>query len=294
MSTARPVAPAAVSPRRARRVILALVGIALFLTFAALGTWQVERRAWKLALIERVQDRVHASPVPAPTADAWPEVNRADHEYLPVTARGHWLPDKAVLATAVTELGAGFWVIGALQRDDGTQVLVNRGFVPQDQRNQWLPPISVASEPATDTAAPGGPVEVTGLLRITEPGGGFLRSNDAEGGRWFSRDVAAISAALGLPRAAPFFIDAGLPDATAAAPGASGDTDTRNLAAGPWPRPGMTVIRFHNSHLVYILTWYGLALMVVVGGWYVARYERSLALAGNGSAHTSRDESSAL
>ncbi len=35
----------------------------------------------------------------------------------------------------------------------------------------------------------------------------------------------------------------------------------------------MTVIRFPNSHLVYALTWYGLALMVVGAGWYVARYE---------------------
>ena len=44
-------------------------------------------------------------------------------------------------------------------------------------------------------------------------------------------------------------------------------------SAGPWPRAGLTVIRFPNSHLVYALTWYGLALMVVGAGWYVARYE---------------------
>lgn len=230
-----------------------LVGIALFSAFAALGTWQVQRRAWKLALMERVEHRVHAAPVAAPPASQWPRVNAADHEYLAVTLQGRWLADKTVLTQAVTELGAGFWVMAPLQLDDGTQVLVNRGFVPQAQRNQWL----------TGAAQPPRPVAtVEGLLRISEPGGGFLRTNDPAQQRWHSRDVAAISQALGLPRAAPFFVDAGLPAA-----GGAPSVQT-------WPRPGMTVIRFSNSHLVYAATWYGLALMVAGAGWYVARYER--------------------
>ena len=261
------------------------MGVVLFLGFVALGTWQVERRAWKLALIERVEGRVHAPPSPVPSEATWPTVSAADFEYLPVTLQGRWLPGKTVLTTAVTELGAGFWVISALQQPDGTAVLVNRGFVPQDQRSRWLPeaPATTNSTTTTTTLPAAQAVEITGLLRMTEPGGGFLRTNDAAGGRWFSRDVAAISTALGLPRAAPFFIDAGLPAATTAAPGSSGDVDVRtaSASAGPWPREGMTVIRFHTSHLVYTLTWYGLALMVVVAGWYVARYERSLASSGN-------------
>lgn len=258
--------------------MLALAGVVLFLGFVALGTWQVERRAWKLALIERVEGRVHAPPSPIPPEAAWPTVNAADFEYLPVNVQGNWLPGKTVLTTAVAELGAGFWVISALQQADGTTVLVNRGFVPQDQRSRWLPDAPATTNSTATTLPAAEAVQITGLLRMTEPGGGFLRINDAAGGRWFSRDVAAISTALGLPRAAPFFIDAGLPAATTAAPGSSGDIDARSASAsaGPWPRTGMTVIRFHNSHLVYTLTWYGLALMVVVAGWYVARYERSL------------------
>ena len=38
---------------------------------------------------------------------------------------------------ATTALGAGYWVLTPLQMADGVQVLVNRGFVPQDQRAQW-------------------------------------------------------------------------------------------------------------------------------------------------------------
>ena len=188
--------------------MLACVGIALFLGFVALGTWQVERRAWKHALITRVEQRVHVPPQPLLPASQWPQVNAADHEYLPVTVQGRWLADKTVLTQAVTELGAGFWVMTPLQQDDGTQVLVNRGFVPQEQRVQWLatPPPSATPEP----------VSVQGLLRMAEPGGGFLRANDPAGQRWYSRDVAAIGQALQLPQVAPFFIDAGLPSAPAA------------------------------------------------------------------------------
>lgn len=251
-----PLAPGASAPRL-RQAVLALVGIALFLGFLALGTWQVQRRAWKLTLIERVEQRVHAAPIPAPSPSQWAEVNAADHEYLPVTLHGRWLGDKTVLTQAVTELGAGFWVMTPLQQDDGTQVVVNRGFVPQDQRSQWL-----ATPLPTSTGAV---ATVQGLLRMTEPGGGFLRTNDPAQQRWYSRDVAAIGQALELPHAAPFFVDAGLPGSTHSA---------RN--APEWPRAGMTVVRFHNSHLVYALTWYGLALMVAGAGWYVARYERRL------------------
>ena len=46
--------------------------------------------------------------------------------------------------------------------------------------------------------------------------------------------------------------------------------------SGPWPREGLTVVRFSNSHLVYALTWFGLALMVVGAAVVVARYERRL------------------
>ena len=43
---------------------------------------------------------------------------------------------------------------------------------------------------------------------MTEPQGGFLRSNDPAHDRWYSRDVAAIAAARGLHDVTPFFVDA--------------------------------------------------------------------------------------
>jgi surfeit locus 1 family protein len=214
--------------------LLALLGVAGLI---ALGVWQIERRAWKLALIDRVEQRIHAAPEPMPGPASWSAVNAANDEYRRVTVTGRFLHDRETLVQAVTDEGGGFWLLTPLETAGGTVVLINRGFVPPERRD---PARRHDGNPAT-------PVIITGLLRLTEPKGGFLRNNDAAADRWYSRDVEAIAAARGLPRVAPFFIDA---DAT---PGRSG-----------YPRGGLTVVKFHNSHLIYALTWFGLALMLAI------------------------------
>lgn len=246
-STARLDAETGVRRRPAALLCMAVVAVLLFAGFCALGTWQVYRRAWKLDLIARVDQRVHAPAMPAPERGRWPAVSTDTDEYRHVSLTGRYEYGKETLTQASTELGSGYWVITPLRRDDGSTVLVNRGFVPGDRRDRIAHP------------QPGEAVTVTGLLRITEPGGGFLRHNDPAANRWYSRDVQAIASARGLSDTAPYFVDA------AAAPAAAPDT---------WPRGGMTVIAFHNSHLVYAITWYALALMVAGAAFYVVRDER--------------------
>ncbi|MCX7277214.1 MAG: SURF1 family protein [Burkholderiales bacterium] len=240
---------------------LALCAAFLFVGFLALGTWQVERRVWKLDLIARVEQRVHATPTPAPGQAQWPQINATADEYRHVTLSGSYLHDKETLVQASTVQGTGFWVLTPLQLADGSLVLVNRGFVPPEAR-----------ERATRRdAEPQGNTTVTGLLRLTEPDGGFLRRNDATDGRWYSRDVQAIAASRGLAQVAPYFVDA--------------DTQPSDTAsATALPVAGLTVINFHNSHLVYALTWYTLALMVAGASWFVARVEWRLRRAAKGVA----------
>lgn len=215
-------------------VALNLAAAVVIAGLTALGVWQVQRRAWKLDLIERVEARVGAAPVPIPVPGE-PVTAQAD-EYRHVTISGHWLPDRTTLVQAVTVLGGGFWVIDPLSADTGQTVLVNRGFVPADRRDPS------ARTPATGTAT------VTGLMRMSEPGGGFLRTNDPASGRWYSRDVEAIARAENLGQVAPYFIDA---DAASGSAGAE-----RSLPVG-----GLTVVAFTNNHLVYAITWFALAAM---------------------------------
>ena len=232
--------------KQASRFWLFACALLLFIGLVALGSWQLQRRVWKLDLIERVTQRVAAPVVDAPGPAQWPQVNAAQDEYRHIRLTGRFIPGRDVRVQAVTRLGSGFWLLSPLQGADGTVVLVNRGFVPPQ------------SEPP---APPEGPVTVTGLLRLSEPGGGFLRQNDPAADRWFSRDVIAIAQArglVGLGPVAPYFVDT---DATPAG---------REPAPGQ-PVGGLTVIAFANSHLVYALTWYALALMVAGAAIALAR-----------------------
>ena len=251
---------------RLTNALLAAAALLLFGLFFALGTWQIERRAWKHDLVARVDRRVHAQPIAAPGPAQWPQVNAADDAYRHVWLSGRFLHDRASLVQALTAQGAGFWVMTPLRMADGATVLVNRGFVPAEAKPRT----------ATLAAQSADQVTVTGLLRITEPGGGFLRRNDAAGDRWFSRDVSAIASARGLSLVAPYFVDA---DAGVRAGSAAAD----NALAGATlaaPVGGLTVVAFHDNHLVYAITWYTLAVMVAGGAWIVRRTALRRAPAG--------------
>lgn len=213
------------------RAALSLLLIAMVAGFTALGIWQLHRRAWKLDLIARVDARVQAPPVAAPGPAAWPAVTADKDEYLKVKLSGRYLVGKQTYVHAVSDFGDGYWVMTPFVTARGFIVLVNRGFAPPG----WIK--SAATAPSQSETS------VVGLVRMTEPKGGFLRPNVPAAGRWYSRDVAAIAAARHLRDVAPYFVDA-----------------ARAKGQG-WPRGGLTVISFPNNHLVYAITWFALALL---------------------------------
>lgn len=239
--------PGSSHPGVRKLIALGVAVLVCFTTLCALGVWQLERRIWKLDLIERVNQRIHAAPVSIPAPSAWAHVNAADDAYRHVDVKGRFLESRPTLVKAVTERGPGYWVMAPFQASDGFAVLINRGFVPSEQD------VHEALKASRDVTT------VTGLLRISEPGGGFLRKNDPAADRWYSRDVDAIAHARGIKDVAPYFIDA---DAS---------TDPQALPIG-----GLTVISFPNNHLIYAITWFGLAFMLL--GWvaYAVRQEWAL------------------
>jgi surfeit locus 1 family protein len=213
-----------------------LVGLLAATGFAALGIWQLERLAWKNALVAAVEARSTGVPLDLVAAD-WSTLDPEESNYQRVSVTGRFLPETAFVQ-AVTVLGSGFWALSPLELADGRTVLVNRGFVPSAARD------TLATRDDT--------VTLTGLLRPTEPGGGFLRSNDLAAGRWYSRDVAAIADVIGVEAVPAFFIDANeTPDDPA--------------------QGGLTVLSFSNNHLVYALTWFALALFVAGALVYLIR-----------------------
>lgn len=215
-----------------KRLLLSALCLSFALLFAGLGIWQVERLQWKRDLIARVEARLAAAPVPVPPRASWSALDPSQAEYSRVVAHGTLDRSRSTLVDALTERGPGHWVLTPLFTSDGA-ILINEGFAPKD----WRPAAATIPDQ-----------RITGLLRPSEPGGRILRPNRPAEGRWYSRDIAAIAAVRGIERPAPFFIDA---------------------AAGPDPAAvpvgGLTVIAFPNNHLVYALTWFGLAGLSLFG-----------------------------
>lgn len=235
---------------RFKKTGLILALFVFFVIFIALGTWQLKRLQWKQDLIQRVTQRVHTPVVAAPDPSRWPQINAETDEYRHVKITGTYLYNLTTRVQAVTEFGRGFWLMTPLRCADGSFVLVNRGFVPEKEK------ISVQSSAKKKASEL---VTISGLMRMSEPTGAFLRRNDPANNRWYSRDVQAIAAMHRLPWVAPYFIDAKVPEIIL-------QQNKKTAYAVEYPIAGLTVIKFHNNHLVYALTWYALALMLV--GYY--------------------------
>lgn len=211
--------------------------------FAALGVWQIERMQWKHALIARVDARVHAAPVVLP-ADA--KLN-PDREYLRVRVAGVYDGSATALVRAATVHGTGYWTMTPLRLDDGRLLWINRGFVPVG-----------TTRAVAGGSAPQGRVSIIGLLRSPEPGGSILQSNAPQDERWYSRDVAALAQARKVGKVSPAFVDVQVEQGAAS-------------ASAIKPIPGLTQVRFPDSHLSYALTWFAMAALSVFALVFVWR-----------------------
>ena len=221
---------------------------AVFVGLILLGNWQVRRYHLKLKIAHDIAMRVHAPPVDAPGRPQWPRIADGHLQYLHVTLRGRFISSQTLVRGSSSK-GYGYWVMAPLRTDRGFIVLVNRGYVP---------PEASGAPSSAKIAPPTGEVALTGLLRLTEPRGGFLRRNQPEKNLWYSRDVAAIAAADHLPvnQVAPYFVDA----------------DANARESGP-PFAGFTSIHIYNHSLGYAITWYLLALGTLLAMGVVIRHE---------------------
>ncbi|HEY0291669.1 MAG TPA: SURF1 family protein [Hansschlegelia sp.] len=221
--------------RLLRAGLAAAIGVAILV---GLGTWQLERLAWKNGLIALVSERMSEPPAPLPPKAEWPELDIESWSYRRVSATGVF--DAARESRVYTVLsdqkgrfgGPGYWIMTPLALRDGGVVIVNRGFVPE----------GLGRPDAEGSGDPKGEVTVVGLLRGPEGRNAFTPNDSPDQRLFFARDPSPIAAGLGISDAAPFTIDA---DATP--------------NPGGLPQGGETRIAFPNRHLEYALTWYGLA-----------------------------------
>lgn len=215
-----------------------LVGIALLL---GLGTWQVERLAWKQDLIARIDQRIHAAPVDLDTLRRR-AARGEDVDYTPAVVAGRFLHEGERYFLSTFEGRAGWNVYTPLITTGGDLLFVNRGFVPYELMRPETRPESLLEAV----------VEVKGLARDAPAAksGYFVPDNDPAKRIFFWRDIDAMAEGLPLAGGAtvlPFFLDAG-----------------PSREAGILPIGGTTVVDIPNSHLQYAVAWYGIALVLTV------------------------------
>ena len=211
--------------------------VLVFAVLAGLGTWQLDRLVWKQQLLGTRVQRINAPTVDYPGVGtvAWASLEAA--EYRPLRLRGRYRPADSVKLLSRTRGGrAGFHVIMPFELDtESVVVLVDRGWVPVDNKGKAAP-------------APAGLVEVEGFVRRFEAPGRFTPDNEPASGTWFYLDRDQMASALNLDAVAQFYVQR--------APGAAPSVG--------YPAGGVPNIALRNAHLAYAITWYALALVLLV------------------------------
>jgi surfeit locus 1 family protein len=227
------------------RLAPTLFTVPALLILLGLGTWQVQRLHWKEGLIAQRDRMVAAPPIAPPQTLAEAQADQFRH----VGDDGVLLNDKEIYLAATSDPGEpGYQVLTPLQEAGGRIVFVNRGFVPLELKDK--------SKRAAGELP--GTVHIAGLLRVppAKKPTFFLPDNRPDLNLWFWVDLPAMAKAAGVPDAAPFYIDAD------AAPNPGG-----------WPKGAVTRLALPNDHLQYAITWYALAVALIV--IYIVYYRRN-------------------
>ena len=201
-------------------LLLGLAGIAFL---CSLGVWQVGRMYEKRAQLDEMTAGISEPAVVVPKV-LDPEKDR----YRPVVAVGRFTGETLYVLSGQPMVGAGVQVISVLQMADGRRLLVDRGFLPDDEKHKVLH--------VTD-------LTVQGNLMWPRDSNQYTPPPDPKTGMWFARDAVAMAQVL---HTEPTFIVARLP---------TGD----GIAPMPVDTSGIP-----NDHWGYAITWFALAFVWAV------------------------------
>lgn len=217
----------------------AIATIVAIAVLVGLGLWQIERKAWKEALIDTLTRRLSAPATDLPPRTAWTKLDSDQEEFRHVTFSAEFLAGRdALVYSSGSSLrndaaGAGYWVFTPARLAGGSVVVINRGFVPQERKDEM--------------SASAGLVDVVGVMRWPEKRGTFTPKDDPAHNLWFARDPAAMASEKGWGDIAPFYIEMESP-----------------APPSGLPRPAALSVNLPNNHQSYVVTWFGLAAALAV------------------------------
>lgn len=148
-----------------------LITVALLYTMMSLAFWQMDRAEFKDTLQQKIIERKNLSPVTLAELPASSESRR----YHPVKIIGEFDNQHSFLLDNITFNGdVGYHVFTPVKVNDAKTILVNRGFVSQGKTRDQLPEVD----------APGGKIEISGMLDFSPSRTLLLAENVQEMSRW--------------------------------------------------------------------------------------------------------------
>ena len=198
-------------------VFMGLVGI---ITLLLLGIWQLQRLEWKTNLLSNIERKIMAEPVPLIK-----NLIEVKDQYSSVTIEGTIKPGEIHVLTSIKNIGPGFLVIVPLELLDGKIIMLDRGFIPEVEKN---------------LARSHGRVKLIGNLLWPNETDSFTPDPDVKKNMWFARDLKKMSNHLEADQVLVVMRQS-------------------EPVGKPLPQP--IGIHIANDHLGYAITWFSLALV---------------------------------
>ncbi len=214
-----------------------LFSLVSFLILISLGTWQVKRLFWKNDIISNYLEKFEKNKI------LYEKTFKYDgtQEFRRVLIKGKFLNNKETLIIGKTYEGnAGFHLVTPILTDENKVVLINRGWISEKLKLKKNRPFTIIKEE----------VIVDGIIRKPQLKGYFVPKNDKVGDFWFTINPNEIKEARKLDKydfEENFFIDL-----------------IRNKKNKTLPIAALGNPNFRNQHLSYAITWYSLALTLVI------------------------------
>lgn len=204
-----------------RRLVFPLLfGFVGLIILVKLGLWQLDRAGWKQEMLAQIQTGIDGDPV------YLPENITPDMKYLPVFLRGRTTGEE-ILVLSGTSREAGYQVISGFVTGDGRRLMVDRGFINQEQRRLPRPPADLTIE---------------GNLHWPDEKSSSTPEPNLQENLWFAREVDRMAEILDTE-----------PVLVVARAVAGEDQGVRPIPVG--------IDNIPNNHLSYAVQWFMIAMV---------------------------------
>ncbi|MFL2889821.1 MAG: SURF1 family protein [Pelagibacteraceae bacterium] len=217
-----------------KKLFLFKILVFLFITlFCSLGTWQLYRLEWKNDLISQIDRGLNSTPIKYS--------KNIKKNYQRVIVEGQYDFENQIYLYSLNSKGQpGFDVISPFKTLGGDNILVNRGWIKKEMKNN--PKINFINKN-----------KIQGFVKKIAKKNIFKPENDIKKNIWFSINLNEIQEITGksFPNFVLFLEDKSI-----------------NL-----PAPKKISIDVPNNHLKYAITWYSISISIL---FYFLYFRRQL------------------